>query len=230
MKMNVKGIGLIIEFEGFRSAAYLCPAGVWTIGFGFTKGVKPGDKMTRSEAAERLKRELVEYEQGVLLACTSPPNENEFSAMVCFAFNVGIAGFKKSTVLKRHNEGDKEAAARAFGLWNKAGGKTLPGLTRRRMAEAALYLEPVAIAEVEMPQAIDPEKPMTASTINRASVVAGGTASIAAVTQTLGAINQVKAEVNTMGDWLVPALLVAVVGLCAFVVWERLKQRKGGWA
>lgn len=230
MKMNVKGVGLLIEFEGFRSEAYLCPAGVWTIGFGFTRGVKPGDKMTRSEAAARLKTELTEYEEGVFSACTLTPNDNEFSALVCFAFNVGIAGFKKSTVLKRHNESNKEAAARAFGLWNKAGGKTLPGLTRRRMAEAALYLEPVAIDEVEMPQSIDPEKPMTASTINRASVVAGGTASIAAVTQTLGAINQVKAEVNTMGDWLVPALLVAVVGLCAFVVYERVKQRTGGWA
>jgi lysozyme len=92
MKTNVKGIGLIIEFEGFRSEAYLCPANVWTVGFGFTKGVKQGDKMTRSEAAARLKQELAEYEAGVMSACTLPPNDNEFSAMVCFAFNVGVAG------------------------------------------------------------------------------------------------------------------------------------------
>ena len=230
MKTNVKGVGLIVSFEGFRPDAYLCPAGVATIGFGFTKHVRLGDKMTRSEAAERLKRELVEYEQGVLLACTNPPNENEFSSMVCFAFNVGVAGFKKSSVLKAHNRGDKEAAARAFGLWNKAGGKTLPGLTRRRMAEAALYLEPVAIAEIDMPQAIDPETPMTGSTINRASVVAGGTASLAAVSQTINAVNEVKYGVSALGDWLVPALLVAVVALAGYIVYERVKQRKGGWA
>ena len=234
MKTNQKGVATLIEFEGFRSSAYLCPAGVWTIGFGFTKGVKPGDKMTRSEAAERLKQELAEYEHAVDEACLITPNENEFSTMVCMAFNIGLAGFRKSSVLKAHNKGDKEAAARAFQLWDKAtvGGvkKTLPGLTRRRMAEAALYLEPVAIDEVEMPQRIEPERTMADSSINRASVVAGGTATFAAVTQTLQAVNQVKAEVDTMGNWLVPALLVAVVGLCAFVIWQRFDMRKRGLA
>lgn len=230
MKTNQKGISTLIEFEGFRAEAYLCPAGVATVGFGFTKNVRLGDKMTRSEAAERLKRELVEYEQGVLLACTNPPNENEFSAMVCFAFNVGVAGFKKSSVLKAHNRGDKQAAARAFGLWNKAGGKTLPGLTRRRMAEAALYLEPVAIDEVQMPQAIDPERPMTASTINRAGAVAGGTATVAAVSETIQTVNGLKHGVSELGDWLLPALLVVVVALVGYIVWERLKQRREGFA
>ena len=230
MKTNVKGVALIIEFEGIRSNAYLCPAGVWTIGFGFTRSVEEGDKMTRAEAAERLKRELIEYENGVAAACTRSPNENEFAAMVSFAFNVGVGGLKKSSVLKAHNRGDKQAAARAFQLWNKAGGKTLPGLTRRRMAEAALYLEPVAITEIEMPQAIDPERPMTASTINRASVVAGGTAGIAAVSETINAVNEVKYGVSQMGDWLLPALLVAVVVLAGYIVWERLRQRKEGFA
>ena len=140
MKSNQKGVATLIEFEGFRSESYLCPAGVWTIGFGFTKGVKPGDKMTRSEAAARLKTELAEYELGVLSACQRPPNENEFSALVCFAFNVGIAALRKSTVIKRHNEGDKQAAARAFGLWNRAGGKVVRGLDNRRRAERALCM------------------------------------------------------------------------------------------
>jgi lysozyme len=234
MKTNQRGIALIIEFEGFRPDAYLCPAGVVTIGFGFTKGVQMGDRMTRSEAAERLKRELAEYEQGVLAACTLPPNENEFSAFVSFAFNVGVAGFRSSSVLKAHNRGDKQAAARAFQLWNKAtvGGvkKTLPGLTRRRMAEAALYLAPVAIDEVQMPQRIEPETPMTASPINRASVVAGGTATVAAVSETIQTINGVKYGVEGLGDWLVPLLLVAVVGLCAYIVWERVKVRQQGWS
>lgn len=236
MKTNAKGIGLIVEFEGFRSEAYLCPAGVWTIGYGSTKGVKKGDRITMYDAKERLKRELVEYEQAVLSALKDP-NENEFSACVVLAYNIGIAGFKSSSVVKAHNRGNKEAAARAFGLWNKAtvGGekKTLPGLTRRRMAEAALYLEPAVQygAEPEpMPQQIEPERPMTASTINRASAVAGGTATVAAVSETIQTINGVKYGVESLGDWLVPVLLIAVVGLCAYVVWERIKQRKDGWA
>lgn len=236
MKTNAKGIGLIIEFEGFRSDAYLCPAGVWTIGYGSTKGVKKGDRITMYDAKERLKRELVEYEEAVL-STLKDPNENEFSACVVLAYNIGVAGFKSSSVVKAHNRGNKEAAARAFNLWNKAtvGGekKTLPGLTRRRMAEAALYLEPErveAAAPEPMPQAIEPERPMTASTINRASVVAGGTATIAAVTETINTVNGLKNGVESLGGWLVPALLVAVVGLCAYVVWERVRQRKEGFA
>lgn len=237
MKINEKGVALIIEFEGFRSEAYLCPAGVWTIGYGSTKGVKQGDRITMYDAKERLKRELAEYEQGVLSALTVQPNENEFSACVVLAYNIGVAGFKNSSVVKAHNRGDKEAAARAFNLWNKAtvGGvkKTLPGLTRRRMAEANLYLTPVEQfgAEPEpLPQAIEPERPMTASTINRASVVAGSTATIAATTEVINTVNGLKNGVESLGGWLVPALLVAVVGLCAYVVWERVRQRREGFA
>lgn len=237
MKTNAKGIELIIEFEGFRADAYLCPAGVWTIGYGSTRGVKKGDRITMLDAKERLKRELVEYEEAVASALLIHPNENEFSACVVLAYNIGVSGFKSSSVVKAHNRGNKEAAARAFNLWNKAtvGGekKTLPGLTRRRMAEAALYLTPVRheLAEPEpMPQAIEPERPMTASTINRASVVAGGTATIAATTEVINTVNGLKNGVESLGSWLVPALLVAVVGLCAYVVYERVRQRKEGFA
>jgi len=231
MKTNQKGVALIISFEGFRPDAYIpVPGDKVTIGFGFTKGVKMGDKMTRSEAAERLKQELVEYEQGVLSACTNPPNENEFAALVSFSFNCGVAALRKSSLLKAHNRGDKQAAARAFSLWNKSSGVVYAGLTRRRAAEAALYLEPAVIDEVTMPQTVDGESPMHASTINRASVVAGGTAGIAAVSETIQAVNQVKYEVQGLGDWLVPALLIAVVGLCGYVIWQRVSQRRGGWA
>jgi lysozyme len=234
MRTSQKGIALIVEFEGFRSEAYIpVPGDIPTIGFGFTKGVKMGDKMTRSEAAERLKRELIEYENGVAASCTRTPNENEFAALVSFAFNVGVGGLRKSSVLKAHNRGDKQAAARAFSLWNKAGGKVLPGLTRRRMAEAALYLEPVTdfgLSGPDMPQAVEPERTMVQSNINRASLVAGGTAGVAAVTETISAVNQVKYGVESLGDWLVPVLLIAVVGLCAFIVWQRFDMRSKGLA
>ena len=124
MKTSNRGLSLIVQFEGFRPDAYLDPVGIPTIGFGFIRGVKMGDKMTLAEARDRRKREIVEYEQGVLAAWTSKPNQNQFDAFVCFAFNVGVAGFRKSSVLKAHNRGDYQAAARAFSLWSKAGGKT----------------------------------------------------------------------------------------------------------
>lgn len=233
MKTSNKGLSLIVQFEGFRGEAYRDVVGVVTIGFGFTKGVKMGDKMTLTEASDKLKHEIVEYEQGVLSACTRPPNQNQFDAFVCFAFNVGVAGFRKSSVLKAHNRGDFQAAARAFGLWNKAGGKVWPGLTRRRAAEAALYLEPVepeAVAEPEMPQAVEPERPMTASTINRASVAAGTTATLAAAGEALQTVQGVRYGLQGLEGWIVPALLVFVVALCGYIVWERFNQRRGGWA
>ena len=233
MKTSNKGLSLIVQFEGFRGEAYRDVVGVVTIGFGFTKGVKMGDKMTLTEARDKLKHEIVEYEQGVLSACTRPPNQNQFDAFVCVAFNVGVAGFRKSSVLKAHNRGDHQAAARAFGLWNKAGGKVWPGLTRRRAAEAALYLEPVepeAVAEPEMPQAVEPERPMTASTINRASVAAGTTATLAAAGEVLQTVQGVRYGLAGLEDWLVPGLLVVVAALCGYIVWERVNQRKGGWA
>ena len=238
MKTSARGIKLITDFEGFRANAYLDVAGVWTLGYGFTKGVQKGDKITRAKADARLREELVEYEKGVSRACRVQPNQNQFDALVCFAFNVGVAGMSRSSVIKAHNREDYQAAARAFGLWNKAGGKVWPGLTRRRAAEGSLYLEPVP-DEVsdpvegpveEMPQRVDEERPMTASTINRAGVVAGGTAAVATVAETARTVADVKYSVASLGDWLVPILLVCVVGLCGYIVWERINQRKGGWA
>ncbi len=239
MKTSKRGVSLIKKFEGFYPNAYRDPVGIWTIGYGFIEGVQEGDTISRAQAEARLKRELKKYEVGVLAACKVPPNQHEFDALVSFAFNVGVAGMGKSSVVKAHNRGDKLAAARAFSLWNKAGGKVWAGLTRRRAAEAALYLEPVAeVAPAApapqpqplMPQAVEPETGMTGSTINRASAIAGGAASVAAVSEVLTAVNQVKSGVEALEAWLVPVLLVAVVGLCAYIIWQRLKQRKGGWA
>jgi lysozyme len=231
----MRGLALITEFEGFRSVAYKDVVGVWTVGYGFTKGVKEGDTMTRAEADARMRLELLEYERGVLAACTVEPNQNQFDALVCFAFNVGVAGMKRSSVIKAHNRGDTQAAARAFALWNKAGGKVWPGLTRRRAAEAALYLEPVVKAvtdapALEMPQAVDPERPMTQSHIIRASTVAGGTAALATVAETVQTVNTIKHGLDGLGAWLVPVLMLAVVGLLGYIGWERYKQRKEGWA
>lgn len=233
MRVSTRGLALIQEFEGFRSRAYQDVVGVWTIGYGFTEGVKPGDVITKAQALARLSRELRKYESAVRLACTIEPTQNQFDAIVSFCWNVGIDGMRRSSVIKAHNRGDLQAAARAFGLWNKAGGKVWPGLVRRRAAEAALYLEPEADAAAEpaeMPQAVDAESRLTQSGINRASVVAGGTAAVATVAEVTRTVADVKASVDGLGNWVVPLLLVVVVGLCGYIVWQRVLQRKGGWA
>lgn len=140
MKTSAKGILLIHEFEGFRSSAYRDPVGIWTIGYGFTKGVRAGDTITRQEADKRLQDELFAYEAGVIKATEGKCTQDQFDALVSFAWNVGVAGMSGSSVIKAHNRGDYEEAALKFHLWNKAGGKVLTGLTRRRVAESEVYL------------------------------------------------------------------------------------------
>ncbi len=140
--MNQAGIDLLTHYEGFRENAYRCPAGIWTIGFGFTDGVQPGDRMTLAEGQERLRDELKTRGEDVRNVCTRPPNENEFAAMLSLAFNIGQGAFSGSTVLRKHNLGEQAKAADAFLMWVKARGKVLPGLVRRRRAERLLYLTP----------------------------------------------------------------------------------------
>lgn len=227
----------------------------WTCGIGTTHGVTPDTRMSRSDAAARLIFELKDFERGVRDACTRQPNENQLAAMTSLAYNIGLGwkgatrpkgakdGFRQSTVLRAHNRGDDQAASRAFGLWNKANGREEPGLTRRRAAEGALYLKPVVapvmigddyeVPEVEvpdMPQSVDAERPMTESSINRAGVVAGGTAAVASVSEVARTVSDVKWSLQSLGDWLLPALLVISVCAVGYIVWERVNQRKGGWA
>lgn len=141
MNISQKGIALIKRFEGCKLTAYQDIVGVWTIGFGFTKGVKAGDTMTMQECEHRLSDELRAYEAAVLSATNNEVTQNQFDALVSLAWNIGIEGMRRSTVIKQHNLGNYETAAHAFGMWNKAGGMVVQGLINRRNAEAALYLE-----------------------------------------------------------------------------------------
>jgi lysozyme len=137
--MNDAGIELIKSFEGLRLKAYRCSAGVLTIGYGHTSGVTEGQEIDEAEAERLLREDIAEFEAGVSRVATDP-TPNQFSAMVSLAFNIGLAAFGRSTVLRKHNAGDHADAAEAFMLWNKAGGRVLQGLIRRRAAERALYL------------------------------------------------------------------------------------------
>jgi lysozyme len=228
MKMSETGLALLKDFEGCRLTAYPDITGVPTLGYGFTVGVNLGDTMTQAECDDRLLRELTPYESAVWNATGGNVTQNEFNALTSFSWNVGIAGMQKSSVIKAHNKGDKQAAARAFGLWNKAGGKPIAGLTRRRAAEAALYLTPDAgsleKAEEPMPQGVDAPKPMTSST----TVIAGGTAAIATVTQIATQVTQLKDSVAGLGNWLIPALAVVALIAIGYVIYERFRNRARG--
>ena len=137
MKATDNCIQLIKRFEGLYLNAYVCPAGVLTIGYGHTKGVKPGDEINEMQAEIYLMEDLEEVEKQ-LNHLSLPVNQNQFDALCSFIFNLGIGNFMQSTLLKKLKAGDKTAADEIL-RWDKSGGKVLPGLTARRKAEYDLF-------------------------------------------------------------------------------------------
>ncbi|MEO1401220.1 MAG: lysozyme [Cyanobacteria bacterium J06635_1] len=139
-RTNANGLQLIKSFEGLRLEAYQDAVGVWTIGYGTTRNVTPGMKISQDKAEEFLRDDLDRFEKAVNEAITVPINDNQFSALVAFTYNVGSGALRSSTLRKKLNQGDTHGAADEFLRWNKAGGRVLAGLTRRRRAERALFL------------------------------------------------------------------------------------------
>lgn len=139
LKISQEGIALIKKFEGCELTAYQCSAGVWTIGYGHTKGIEEGMEITQQEAEDMLVEELHEYENYINDNVTAPLSQNQFDAMVSWVYNLGPANLKASTLLKVLNAGDYDGVPAQIKRWNKAGGVTLDGLIRRREAESLLF-------------------------------------------------------------------------------------------
>jgi lysozyme len=251
----IEAVTLIADKEqgpkgGVATTAYLCPAGVWTIGLGRTQGVRRGMKCTERQGWEWLHEELVARTAQVLEVCKVEPSPNQLGALVSLQYNIGQGNFagtgkrpKACTVLQRHNQGDFAAAGRAFALWNKAtvNGtlQVLNGLTTRRAAEAALYLQPDDDEPPErMPQAVAAESSLFKSQISQGGAATVGTGALVALSgakEHLGVVGSVIGEgkslvVDTLGiptGLLLPIVLVAAGG--AILLW-RYRQRKQGWA
>ena len=140
MNISQNGIDLIKHFEGCELEAYKCPAGVWTIGYGHTKGIQPGMVITEETANDMLVEELEEYVNYINSMVKCPLSQNQFDALVSWVYNLGPANLQASTLLKVLNAGDYAGVPAQIMRWNKAGGKVLEGLTRRRQAEANLFM------------------------------------------------------------------------------------------
>lgn len=138
------GKKLIKEFEGFRATAYLCPAGVWTVGYGTTRingnKVTKDTRVTTEEAEVFLEQDLKQFEDIINKIVVVELTQNQFDALVAFVYNIGVGNFEKSTLLKKLNIAAYAEAAEQFLRWDKAGGQKLAGLTRRRKAERELFL------------------------------------------------------------------------------------------
>lgn len=137
------GINLIKEFEGLKLGKYKDAVGLWTIGYGHL--IRPEEtfdrRLTEEEAESLLRKDLQEAEKGIKRLVSVPLTQNQFDALVSFVFNVGVGRLENSTLLKRLNVKDYPAAAAELLKWNKAGGKKLAGLTRRRKEEKTLFTQ-----------------------------------------------------------------------------------------
>lgn len=134
-----RGIDLIRAFEGCRFRAYRDGGGVWTIGYGHTRGVREGQECDMAQAVQWLKSDVLDAAGAVNRLVKAPITQAQFDALVCFTYNLGAGSLEKSTLLKFLNAGDYYGAASQFGRWNMDNGQVVPGLTRRRKAEADLF-------------------------------------------------------------------------------------------
>ena len=148
MIVSKNGLDIIKEFESFRAKPYLCPSGIPTIGYGSTY-YPDGKKVTLQdkEITEEKAFEILEYiankdfGSNINKVVKVPLNQNQFDALVSFVYNIGSGNFEKSTLLKKVNQSDFIGASLEFEKWNKANGKVLNGLTKRRLAEKELFLK-----------------------------------------------------------------------------------------
>jgi len=139
MQISQEGIALIKKFEGCELEAYKCAAGVWTIGYGSTKGVEEGNTITQEDADNLLFEEMHEYEGYINDMVTVDLKQNEFDSLVSWVFNLGPSNLSSSTLLSRLNNKVWDDVPNQIKRWNKAGGQVRQGLVRRREAEALLF-------------------------------------------------------------------------------------------
>ena len=247
MNLSQRGLELITSFEGYHTRlpdggckAYLdklAKPHIWTIGYGCTEGIYEGLVWTKEQAEEAFRRELVKHEQFVTQIVTVPLNQNEFDALVSFCYNCGPANLK-TLVANRLNQNKRGDTAKAFHLYNKAGGKVYRGLTRRRAAESALFAEPGAEeleASPHMPQTVDAAKePLSATTKAVAGTVAGTvtvkgadaliSAPPPAVTDTVANVDnwtKIGKAATSLSDglWKSPVFAASLFAVAIAVIW-----------
>ena len=230
--INQRGLALIKEFEGCKLVAYLdtlAKPSVWTVGYGHTKTAYSGLVITQERANRLLADDVCAFAVGVSRLCTTRPNDNQFAAMTSLAYNIGLKAFGRSTVLRMHNAGKFAEAAAAFGMWNKAGGVVRAGLTRRRAAEASLYLTPVTEAAQTTRATPDTKDP--AAKVDVGKWAAGAGASLAVAQQAVAQVSEIWDGLARFG--ISPNILLGVLGAASIVaigyfVWDARRRRSEG--
>lgn len=245
MHLSDEGLRLIKSFEGYHKrlpngdcAAYLCPANVPTIGYGCTEGVKLGMVWSAEKAETEFRKELSKFEAGVNRLVTAEINQNQFDALVSFAYNVGLDGLQKSTVLKRVNAGQFDKVPAALAMWNKGGGRVLPGLVSRRQREGALFMKPVeAPEEPYMTHKVETSSQVGAKTVAAGGAAVGAGGAVAVPVETIPSPPDLSLWVGwktfgqtvaDLGSWALahPLLTVALAGFITILAFPQLIPEK----
>lgn len=204
MRISDRGIELIKRFEGYSSLPYQDAVGVWTIGYGTTRDVDEGTpRIDKVKAEKLLLEDLRRFQDAIEQFTKVPLTQNQFDALCSFVYNVGIGAYKRSTLLKKLNKGDYDAVPVELMKWNKAGGRVLRGLTRRRTAEANLWQENL---EMEPVGAIKPQRDVP-TIVNAENISAAGSV--------VGGVAAMNLEPNNPLAWALAA--VVLVGSAVFL-------------
>jgi lysozyme len=232
-------LNLIRASEGLKLTAYMCPAGVPTIGYGHTKGVTKAQvdakrTITKAQADALLAEDLARVEQSILKSITVPVSVRQLDALISFVFNVGGGNLASSTLLKKLNAGDYAGAANEFPKWNKATVKgkkvVLPGLTARRSAERTLFLGESGA----MPQEVssgEPKSLASSKTIAGGVIAGAGVAGSIGVQQIIDALAAAQGPLTEMAATMEAAryaLAFVTLAGSALTIYARIADRKAG--
>ena len=211
-RVNDETLALIKRWEGLRLEAYRDTGGVWTIGYGHTASVRPGQIISEAKAERLLREDLATAERAIERLVKVPLTDAQFGALVSWAFNVGEEAAARSTLVRKLNAGDYSATPAELMRWNKDNGRTVAGLTNRRAAEAGLWSRGSHVSSAyvtpQQPPAVTPETQGT----------------IAAVTALATPVAPLLAALADMPQWLAVAIVVAVAGVALAVVLTKRRR------
>lgn len=233
LRTSADGLSVIKTFEGLRLSAYKCPAGIMTIGYGHTNAagdptVTAGLVISREDAERILRNDLVQYENAVNRYVKAELSQCQFDALVSFTYNVGVGAFAKSTLVKKIDAGKLDEVPAEFMKWTKGGGRELPGLVRRRRAEAKLWRglsddDNAPISETRFtPDTPKPKRSITQSKEANGAAIAGSAGTIAVIQEVMPIIRDGGDLLSSLSPTVI-ALIVVVAAAAA--VWYFRKQR-----
>lgn len=214
MHINDEGLALIKRWEGLKLEAYRDLGGVWTIGYGHTTTAREGMTITEAEAERLLRADLLVFETAVRGAIRVPLTDNQFAALVSWAYNVGEAAMRRSTLIKRLNADDYDAVPGELAKWNKIKGKVAAGLSNRRAAEAGLWTRGAYVASRDA-QPDDARANVTGTGTSKAAIGVGAAGVLSTVAQHSDAIG----ALGHVGPVVGVTLILTAATL--FILWRR---------